>query len=54
MVQYCAAEGIKTIGFVTNDPAIPFCVKKGAGVVGSAVSSIDGRKIPRLQYEIGQ
>ena len=52
MVRYCSSEGIKRIEFVTSEPAIAFYLKNGARLNGGTRSSIDGREIPRLYYEL--
>ena len=52
LTGWCAANGVVSFGFVTSWQAVPFYEKMGASIVGECRSSIDGRPIPRLKFEL--
>lgn len=54
MIDRCYANGIKRIDFVTSNPAVKFYTKCGAVLNGTTQSSIDGRDIPKLFYELNE
>lgn len=50
MLNWCKENEIERISFVTSLQAVGFYEKMGACVSGEALSTIDGRVIPRLTY----
>ena len=52
MLNWCRENKIERISFVTSPQAVGFYEKMGAVVSGEALSTIDGRVIPRLTYII--
>lgn len=53
-IKWCEENGKKKISFVTSPQAVEFYKKMGAVVSGEALSTIDGRPIPALSYEINR
>lgn len=52
MISWCENQGIKKIEFVTSQQAVGFYEKCGAVQDGKSISTIDGREIPHLSFEI--
>ncbi len=50
MTAWCKGQGISAFTFVTSPQAVGFYEKMGAVVTGERFSSIDGRRIPLLEY----
>lgn len=53
LTGWCREEGILSFEFVTSPQAVGFYEKMGAAVTGERRSSIDGRRIPFLEYRLG-
>lgn len=51
MLEWCCANHVARIDFVTSQPAVGFYMKCGARLNGTTCSMIDGREIPKLCYE---
>ena len=52
LLELCHGEKIDSFVFVTSPQAVPFYEKMGAEVIGSTCSSVDGRNIPKLSFQI--